>query len=473
MANPGPQNHPVRKAAVNNRMGVFALTCVTTALFLTLRNMPAMAQTGMEMVFFNIVAVFAFLIPTALVAAELATGWPANGVFGWVQAAFGERAGLLASWLQWGQSLFGLTSILAYAGGTFAYVLAPDLGMNRWFIVGSILVVYWGGTFLNFAGTRRSGQISTVCLLAGVLTPSVILVGAGVWWIASGHGSHLELSFTPHSLLPSAGSTEVLVLFLSFVFGFVGIEVSASHASEIDNARRSYPIALFTAALLGFAVTLAGALAIAVVLPGSSIDTINGAIQALSTVFTAGGLGWLVPVLAFLIAFGAAGQVATWIVGPVKGLAAAGELGYLPPAVLRTNAHDVPTRLLILQATCVSLVGLVFLVVPSVNTGFLILTSIAVVLYCITYVLMFTGAIRLRITHPEVERAYKVPGGIFGMGLVAGLGLATVMACFVIGFIPPSPNPLSSFWAYGAVLGIVLVLMSVVPLLACKRWAPS
>jgi len=64
-------------------LGVVTLTLMTVALFLTLRKMPMMAATGLQTVFFNAVTVFAFLVPIALVSAELATAWPQKGVFHW------------------------------------------------------------------------------------------------------------------------------------------------------------------------------------------------------------------------------------------------------------------------------------------------------------------------------------------------------------------------------------------------------
>ena len=78
-------------------LGVVTLTMMTAALFFTLRNMPMMAATGLQMIFFNIVTVFAFLIPIALVAAELATAWPKNGVFHWVEEAYGTQWDRLSS----------------------------------------------------------------------------------------------------------------------------------------------------------------------------------------------------------------------------------------------------------------------------------------------------------------------------------------------------------------------------------------
>ncbi|MBV7432905.1 APC family permease [Dermabacteraceae bacterium TAE3-ERU5] len=449
------------------KIGFFPLVCMTTALFLTLRNMPAMAQTGMEMFFFNVLAVFAFLVPTALIAAELGTGWPENGVFGWVEAAFGVRPALLASWLQWAQSLFGLTSILAYAAGTAAYVINPHLGDSPAFVCAAIILIYWAATGMNLFGAKGSSKISTVCLVAGVLLPSLLLTAAGLFWWFSGATSHLNAA---EPLFPKWGDENSLLLFLSFIFGFVGIEVSAASIKQVNEPQRNYPRALFIAAILGFAITLLGALAIAVILPVQQIDTVNGAIQALSVALTHFGASGLVPILALLISLGAVGQVSTWIVGPVQGLETAGHRGYLPPSLLVRNSREVPYRLLFAQACCVTLIGLCFLLTGSVNATFLILTSVAVVLYSLMYVLMFAAAIKLRIKHPEVKRSYSVPGGTPGLLIASLLGGITVVACLLIGFLPPSPNPLHSVGAYALTLGALSVLLVALPLLAKPRW---
>ena len=167
-----------------------------------------------------------------MVSAELATGWPQNGVFHWVEAAFGTKLGFMAVWLQWIQSIFGITSILAYVGGTLAYAFNPELGNNRYFITASILIIYWLATFMNFKGTKRSGQISSIALSVGVLLPTVLLIVGGIFYAVKGNPIHIDLSMTEANLIPSITNTAALVLFLNFVFGFVGIEVSATHAKR-------------------------------------------------------------------------------------------------------------------------------------------------------------------------------------------------------------------------------------------------
>ncbi len=456
----------------SSKIGLLTLIFVTSALFMTLRNMPMMAETGMRMVFFNTVTVFAFLIPAALVAAELATGWPQNGIYHWVGAAFGERTGFLAVWLQWIQSIFGITSILSYVAASFAYAVNPHLASDRYFIVTVILVVYWAATFANLFGTRFSGLISSVCVTSGVFLPALVLIIWGLFYLKDGFPIRLDLSMTIDNLVPSLSSTKSLVMFLSFIFGFVGIEVSANVANEVKDVRRTYPIAVFTAAITGFVFTLLGGLAIAVIMPKTEIDLISGAVQTLDRLCSLYNVSWLLPPAALLVAFGAAGQVSTWVVGPIKGLWAAGKEGNLPPFWQKANKNGIPRNLLLLQATLISVIGFSFIFVPDIDFTFLVLTDIAVLLYAIMYCLLFISAIRLRYTRPAVHRAYRVPGGNCGMWVVAGTGLLTMAACFVIGFIPYGIGTFSVA-GYEVAMATAVIIMTVIPFIILKFKRPE
>jgi amino acid transporter len=436
---------------------------VTSALFMTLRNMPMMAETGMRMIFFNGVTVFAFLIPVALVSAELATGWPHNGVYHWVREAFGVRCGWLAVWLQWIQSIFGITSILAYAAATFFFVINPDLATNKYAIVLVILGVYWGATYANLHGTKLSGMISSICVISGVFVPAIVLIVLALIYACGDHVTHLELSFDAKNLLPSIHRARDLTLFLSFIFGFVGVEVSASHAREVRDPHRSYPIAIFSAAIIGFILTLLGGMAVAVVVPAKSLNLVSGAVQTFAALFETYRLSWLIPVAGFLISFGAAGQVSTWIIGPIKGIFAAGRAGNLPPILQKSNDKGVPRNLLILQASLISFIAVLLLVIPNINVGFLVLTTVAVFLYALMYIIMFVAAIRLRYTHPDTPRPYRVPGGKAGMWAVGGVGLVTAFACLSIGFIPPAGLGIAT-WLYEGMLILCAVVLVAFPL---------
>ena len=136
-------------------LGVFALAMINVVIIASLRALPLMAEEGFSLVFFFLAAAFIFLIPSALVSAELATGWPkTGGVYVWTKEAFGERYGFLAIWLQWIQNVIWYPIALSFIAATIAYVFNPTLANNKFFVLIVILTVYWAATFANFYGIK-------------------------------------------------------------------------------------------------------------------------------------------------------------------------------------------------------------------------------------------------------------------------------------------------------------------------------
>ncbi len=141
---------------------------------------------------------------------------------------------------------------------------------------------------------------------------------------------------------------------------------------------------------------IAGALSIAMVMPQKDISLLAGLMEAFTVFFTQFHVPWLVPVVALLAVIGAVGQVSTWIVGPVMGLLATSAGGDLPPVLQKVNRSGIPANLLFVQATLVSLFGLVLLLVPDTNVSYWLAADLMMVLYLLMYILLFLTGIRLR-----------------------------------------------------------------------------
>ena len=88
------------------RLSVMTLAIMNVTAVVSLRGLATEAIYGITSAFYYLFAAIVFLVPTALVAAELAAMFAnkQGGVFRWVGEAFGARAGFLAIWLQWIQS---------------------------------------------------------------------------------------------------------------------------------------------------------------------------------------------------------------------------------------------------------------------------------------------------------------------------------------------------------------------------------
>ncbi len=453
-------------------LSVFTLAMINVALIASLRGLPTMAEYGLTAAFFFVVAALVFLIPTALVSAELATGWPKRGgVYVWVKEAFGPRWGFLAIWLQWLQNVIWYPTVLSFAAATFAFLISPALANNKFYALAVILAVYWGATLVNFRGMKTSGWISTAGVIGGTLVPGALIIGLGIAWLALGNPSQVQLSGA--AFVPDLGKMSGIVLAASTLLFFAGMEVSATHAQEVKNPQRDYPKAIFIATLLVLAVFILGTLSVAVVVPREKISLVAGLMQAFTVFLNKFHLAWLIPVIALLIAFGVFGQVSTWIAGPSKGLLAVARRGYLPPFLQRVNRHGVQTHILIIQALIVTALSLVFLLMPTISSSYWILTALTAQLYLVMYVLLFISALRLRYTEPDVARAYKVPGGKLGMWLVTGVAVAAAAFTIAIGYFPPAQLKTGNVFFYEAFLVLGMVIMCAVPLLVYQFRRPG
>jgi amino acid transporter len=120
-----------------------------------------------------------------------------------------------------------------------------------------------------------------------------------------------------------------------------------------------------------------------------------------------------------------------------------------------------------------SLFVLMFLLVPSVNTSYWMLTALTTQIVVMMYTLVFAAAIRLRYTQPDTHRPYRIPGGKPGIWLVGGVGLAGCTFGLLIGFIPPTGI---KHWAtpiYITAMAAGIMICSLPPFIIEKLKKPS
>lgn len=460
---------------MKKRLGVFVLAMINVAAICNIKNFPMMAEYGLSTVAFLLLSTLFFFLPVSLVSAELATGWPDRGVYTWVKAAMGPKWAFFAVWLQWIENVIWYPTILTFIATTLAYVFDPALANNSGYTVAVILTVYWFFTFLNFRGMQLSGWISTVSVLLGTIIPIALIIFLGIFWVAGGRPT--EVSLTWSALIPSLQSINQLVLLAGFFLGLAGMEMSAVHALDVENPKKDYPKAIFLSTILIVLLSSLGSVAIAAVVPYKQLQLTSGGMEAFSYLFNALNMSWAIPLIAAVMAFGAMGMMSTWMVGPSRSLFATALDGDLPPYFQKSNAQGMPVGILIVQGLIVTALSLVFLFMPSVNTSYWILFALAAELYMLMYLLLFIAGVRLRYTHPHVNRAYKIPGGRLGMWLVAGIGFLGTLFAIVVGLFPPSQIDTGKLFIYELVLigGTLLFCIPPFIIYAARHpnWKPS
>ncbi len=455
-------NDPGDSAQSSRVLGVWSLALISLAATLTLRGMPSVAEYGWSSIAYYVLGAMFLFLPLSFVVAELASGWPkAGGLYAWVKEAFDDSSGFLAVWFGWVNNVFWFPTVLSFTAATLAYVVDPTLANDRAYLVVAMLVIFWTLTFANFFGMKWMSRLNDAGVIFGTLLPAAVLVVLGGYWLLAGRQN--QIPFRSHELLPNLGSLSNVVFFVAVLMSFTGNEVLGYHAKQVRDPARDYRRAILTSGVLIIGVSIVATLAIAFVVPRSTLSLVSGLMQAFAAFFHQLAFGgWSTRVMAALVGLGTLALISVFVLGPAKGLYATESTGDLVPELQRVNKRHVPVAILILQGLLTSVFALLFLVAPSINAGYWMLTALTTQLAVLMYILVFAAAIRLRYTKPDVERPYAIPGGKPGIWLVAGAGILGCSFGFVIGFVPPTGVEHWTTWVYVLVM-IAGVLMSSVP----------
>lgn len=423
--------------STTEKISVIALILLITGAIDSIRNLPATALFGSTLIFFFIFSAIIFLIPVALISAELSSTWSEEegGIYSWVHHAFGENFAFFTIWLQWINTLVWYPTILSFIAGTMAYLINPELAQNKYYLISVILIVFWSLTLVGCSGLRTSANFAGFCAIVGMIVPMGFIIILALIWLIKGNPLAIDLSWS--SMIPHWKDTQSWASLTAIMTSFLGMELAAVHVRNVKNPQANFPKAMFFSVLLILFTMVFGSLAIAFVLPKDKISLVDGVMRAFDNFFMAYHLTWLMPVLVALLLLGSLGSMINWIISPAKGLLMAAKHDFLPQFLCKQNKHGIASRILILQAILVTFLCSGFLLLPSVNAIYWLFTDLSTELYVMMYVLMFIAAWRLKRKFAHLKRPFAVPGGKLGYYLVCLLGLFGCIITIIVGFIPP------------------------------------
>jgi amino acid transporter len=226
-----PTKSPITRASLF--YFVFVMYSYTTGGPFGLEDQVTHSGPGMTLVYHLVLPLF-WCVPISLVAAELTTAMPVQGGFyRWVRAAFGDFWGFLAGWWNWTAS-FLLGSAYAVLFTDYLAVYFPQIAGWKHYLVSIALVAVI--TYVNIRGINLVGRVATA-LEIFVLLPILLMsvMGLAKWK----HNPFIPL-IPPHvPVFQVFGVGLALGLWL-----YSGYEQLSSVAEEVENPRRSYPLAL-------------------------------------------------------------------------------------------------------------------------------------------------------------------------------------------------------------------------------------
>ncbi|MGL5682507.1 MAG: putative glutamine/gamma-aminobutyrate antiporter GadC [Marinifilaceae bacterium] len=458
------------------KLGIMTLAMMNIAAVVSLRGLPAEAEYGISSAFYYLFAAIVFLIPTSLVAAELAAMFSSKegGVFRWVGEAMGTRFGFLAIFMQWIESTIWYPTVLTFGAVSIAFIGMDHthdmaIASNKIFMLVVVLAIYWVATFISLKGLHWVGKVSKFGAIVGTVIPAALLIIFGIIYLATGGHNNMDMS---QSFIPDFTKFDNIVLASSIFLFYAGMEMSGIHVMQVDNPNKNYPKAIFFSAIVTVLIFVLGTFALGVIIPQKDINLTQSLLVGFDNYLSYLHLNWASPVIAVALMFGVLAGVLTWVAGPSKGIFDVGKAGYLPPFFQKTNKIGVQRNILFVQGGIVTLLSLLFVVMPSVQSFYQILSQLTVLLYLVMYMLMFIAAIVLRYKYPHVERPYSIgKKGNGWMWLVAGLGFFGSLLAFVLSFIPPGQIATGSSFTWYLILFLGCVIFVAFPFIiyACRK----
>jgi APA family basic amino acid/polyamine antiporter len=347
----------------------------------------------------------------ALSLSELATGMPkAGGSYYYVNRALGPLFGSIVGWGMWA----GLTFASAFYMIGFGQYLLPGLGGYVPFLTG------WGETGItvaalsmaalltgvNYYGVKETGALQNVIVLS-LVALIVAFLGLGLL-----SGPTIG-EFNPHGW-PAVAAT-IGTVYVTFI----GFEVIATSAEEIENPSRNLPLAMFAAVVtptlmyVGVMFVSTGTLSVEV-LAASRIPVAD-----VATAFL-GPVGALLMIVGAVLATVSSANAS--ILSAARVNFAMGRDGVLIEWL--NDVHDqfrTPYR-------SITATGILTLVLIAVGVGIGTLAEVASFMYLVTYALVHVAVLVMRRASPrEYDPAFRIPDPLVPIAPILG-----VLACLAI-----------------------------------------
>jgi amino acid transporter len=372
-----------------------------------LEDMVTTSGPGMTLIYLLVIPLF-WSIPVSLVSAELTTAMPVEGGFyRWVRAGFGEFWGFLAGWWNWSAS-FLLGAVYAVQFSDYLSFYVPQLVGWRHYIV-SVLVVALI-TYVNVRGIEAAGKFATALELF-ILLPVLVLVVLG---LAKWHHNPF-VPFVP----PHRPGFQVFGVGLAIgLWLYSGYEQCSSVAEEVENPRRSYPLALAIVVPMSIAVYFLPTLASLAALGNwQSWHTryFSDAAQLI-------GGPWLGSWMTLAAMITNVSLLNATVLTSTRMPFAMAEDGYLPAAFTGTHRRfGTPWIAIIVSG---GIYGA--LAVHSLTQLITVYNWLRVA----TTIMTVMAEWQLRRKMPEMKRPFVIPGG--RLGLIAAVGAVIIMSAVAL-----------------------------------------
>lgn len=388
---------------------ILATVCIT----LVAESVMPTAAIGNSQYFWWLFLIVAFCIPYGMISAELGTTYQSEGgMYDWVKRAFGAKWAARVAWNYWINFPLWIASLAVAVTDVIAGIFDIELSII-W-----LLVLQLGYTWLvSLLGTQRIGESKWIVNIGTFFKIAfMVLLGLlGIYvYVKTGESANPITSVA--DLLPTfdlAGLSFLSVI----IFNFLGFEVVATFAEDMEKPKKEIPKALIIGGTLMalFYVLPATGINIAMSLEDAEASGITESFMILLTKLgmNADLVRIIVIVVGLMFIYTMVANIVSWSFGVNSVAKYSADDGGLPKLFSKTNKDGVPYMASILNGVVASVIVILGVILGAISETasnlFWTFFSLSLVTLLISYIPLFLAFLKLRKTD-NTKRVYKVPG---------------------------------------------------------------
>ncbi|WP_298127479.1 APC family permease [uncultured Clostridium sp.] len=328
-------------------------------------------------------------ITAGLTAAEVSAAIPkTGGMMVYIEEIYGKKLGFLTGWMQ---SVLFFPATIAAISVMFGQQAAILLGNESLVIPMTVGVILLIG-ILNTFGSKTSGAIQTVSTVCKLI-PLVLIIVFG--FIKGGGDNPIVQPLVAEGISPTGVIGQLLVAILFAYDGWINV---GTLAGEMKDPGKDLPKAIVGGLSLVMAVYVVINLAYLWVLPANELAQYASPASAVATELF-GPIGGKIITVGILISV--FGCINGYLLTGPRIIYTLGQQKSIPVSFGKLNKNDVPANATLLMAVLSALYAL--------SGQFNLLSDLSMFAVWSFYVLTFIGVMKLRKTHPNLNRPYKVP----------------------------------------------------------------
>ncbi|WOO86556.1 APC family permease [Mollicutes bacterium LVI A0039] len=400
---------------------------MSVVVVLVVESTASSAAIGPSQFFWWIFLLICFFLPYGLISSELGTTYDGEGgLYDWVKKAYGRRAGGRVAWYYWINYPIWMVSLAILFTDTGAQIFG--LEANSIVVVLIQLIFVWVVCLVSLSKISDAKWIlnSAAFMKAFIM---LSLGGLGIY-TAINHGVANE--FTLQTMTPTFDSSSLAFLSV-LIFNFMGFEVVASMAPEMDNPQRDIPKALVLGGSLIALFYMVGAFGMSAAIPVSEISPDAGLLDSFSALTTS---NIFIIIIGLMFMYTLASNLISWAYGVNYVAMYCAEDGALPKIFAkRLKSNDMPLGAVLVNGVMASVL---ILIIPFIDNQdiFWSFFALNVVTLLASYLYMFPAFLKLRKVDPTTERPFRVKGSDGFLKLITFMPFVLIILTVILTLIP-------------------------------------